>query len=602
MSNNLKTQAMKRLLTIGLMLSAVFALTNCSEQLVTPEKEQINVDGNIETNTPQENLVSIPYEVYVNEPGTKTIASGGNTYWVDEATALANGLGKDAVDRVTIYTLNTEAESEFYSKYTCHGKYTYAGNKRFVGDLYGEIGETNNWYCLYPYNSSVAETGKTKIEETFVIGAAAEDAYTQIQLSANNKSHIAGKNYPMYGKVVGMGNGNPTFTMSHLSALVALKIVNETGREAVVINSAELSVPEISSGSNKQSEIKIVGEFKADFSGDEIQFTPQSNSSSKAILSLGQNFLVAPGSANAVTLYFAVCPFDASGKTLDINLNGNTRRVQMPKDVKFQAGKITTLTIPLSLEHTIETDGEDFLGDMFNCTTGQSAVINGMPIDDMIIIGSKDKRGSITITGPLTDVLNALPLGFFTASWNDNQAVLIIEEVKAYLDVMGEPLGTTLTRKDLAEMMSTEDDPVDESFFSIKPYPAGVFSDNPYVKHNLLILDEEPFHKGVTEEKADKQFLKGYGITVAGIRKAIIDGDNTNGDQDKLYNLLYANSSQIRSLTELPIIGGLIGPSVICGALQFADCTVKLRTADIGEEGATDPRVVMWGLDIKGDN
>ena len=45
-----------------------------------------------------------------------------------------------------------------------------------------------------------------------------------------------------------------------------------------------------------------------------------------------------------------------------------------------------------------------------------------------------------------------------------------------------------------------------------------------------------------------------------------------------------------------------LGAGVICGAMQLADCIATLKTGAIGEEGATDPRVVMWGLDIKGDN
>ncbi len=128
MLNTLKSQVMKRQMIIGLMLAAAFTLTNCSEQLVSPEKEQINVDENIENSTPQEDLVRVPYEVYVSNPDTKTISNGSNTYWVDEATAIANGLTKDDVDKVTIYT-------KAGTQYTRQGRFTYAGNQRFVGEV-----------------------------------------------------------------------------------------------------------------------------------------------------------------------------------------------------------------------------------------------------------------------------------------------------------------------------------------------------------------------------------------------------------------------------------------------------------------------------------
>ena len=66
---------MKRRFIPGLVLAAAFTLTNCSEQLVTPEKGPINVDGNIENITPPEEEVDIPFEVFANlgeSPETKT--------------------------------------------------------------------------------------------------------------------------------------------------------------------------------------------------------------------------------------------------------------------------------------------------------------------------------------------------------------------------------------------------------------------------------------------------------------------------------------------------------------------------------------------------
>ena len=82
MFNTLKTQAMKRLLTIGLMLASAFALTNCAEEITAPVQEDVTVDGNIENITPPEEEVDIPFEVFANlgeSPETKTYNWGNGT-------------------------------------------------------------------------------------------------------------------------------------------------------------------------------------------------------------------------------------------------------------------------------------------------------------------------------------------------------------------------------------------------------------------------------------------------------------------------------------------------------------------------------------------
>ena len=437
MSNTLKPQAMKRLLTIGLVLSSVFALTNCSEQLVTPEKEQINVDGNIENNTPQEGLASIPYEVYVNEPETKTIASGGKTYWVDEATALANGLGKDAVDRVTIYTMGAD------SKYTCHGKYTYAGNKKFVGDLYGESGEINNWYCLYPYNSSVAATGKSGIEETFIFGASAADNYIQTQCFENNMDHISGKNHPMYGTADKQQNAiYPTFTMTHLSSLIALKVVNQgdgisEGTEyPITIKDLSFSIPSVSTKDAdgkpvKQSSIPIVGAFNFVWDGQTnvFNFAPVSNATSNTVkLQLTYPVTIEPG--EYATFYIAVRPFDAgaaklenkAGVTMTVTINGGKKTVEIPSDkVVFTSGSVTTLRVPIKFSYPKTSDAvEENLVRVPNSSI--DAKING----ETVPVYKINANQVITIQGAISECLKSLDAGFYTATLKNAPSAMTV--------------------------------------------------------------------------------------------------------------------------------------------------------------------------------
>ncbi|MBO5979161.1 MAG: hypothetical protein J6Q12_01855, partial [Bacteroidales bacterium] len=266
---------MKRQLTIGLMLAAAFTLTNCSEQLVTPDLESdIIVDETIDNGSAED--VRIPYEVFINEPATKTLSDGENIYWVDEATAAANGMGKGASDRVNIFTKPSSG-----SAFTSHGAFVYAGGKRFVGELTGNLGTSNNWYCLYPYGLDNVTSASADIEANITIGATKESGYVQTQLIADKKAHIAGEICPMYDYLESQsGSTTPQFNMKHLSALLAIKIVNEDGDGDIIINSAQISVPTISTTAIKQTEEKFVGDFKVKISGDNVEYIPVANSSS----------------------------------------------------------------------------------------------------------------------------------------------------------------------------------------------------------------------------------------------------------------------------------------------------------------------------------
>ena len=53
------------------------------------------------------------------------------------------------------------------------------------------------------------------------------DIYVQ-KLTADSKSHIAGEMFPMYGQALNIpADKNPKVQMKHMSAIVALKIVNQ---------------------------------------------------------------------------------------------------------------------------------------------------------------------------------------------------------------------------------------------------------------------------------------------------------------------------------------------------------------------------------------
>lgn len=586
MSNTLKPQAMKRLLTIGLMLATALAFTNCSEQFVSPDQENdIIIDGTVDT--PQDEAVRTPFEFFVEEPETKTISNGQSTFWVSEAIAKENGL---EVDRVNLFSKAVEDGTGFM----LHGKHTYAGNQRFAGELIGTIGETNDWYCIYPYHSStVVENGA--ISANVVIGGTkittnkfsangpqSNDYVIQYQDLDGSKRHIAGNNYPMYGKTRSPKGTKPTFTtVNHMSSLVALKIKNDGHGGDIVIRNAELRAPE-----------SIVGEFKATITDEGVTYTDL-NASRNAKIELSDAVTI-PANETA-TLYLAVKPFTVKAKgKLSILVNNSIKTVTLPEQIEFKAGKITTLTVSINkLVHTTESDGKAFLGAMENCTTGLTATINGKTVNDVMIIGSKDEPGHITIQGKLLEVINSLPIGFYATSYNGEQGNLIVDKVVASMSVLGYGIDVTMARKELATKINKP-----ESFFVIAPYPVGSFADDINGPHNLTITDEEPLQKMVDEDKADT-FVESYGVNVDTVRKCL-SGTATDAEETAFVDILCAFSSKVQTARDLAKYLG--GDGLICSMLKNADCAVTLRTAAVGEEGATDPRIVMWGLDIKGAN
>ena len=561
MSNTLINQAMKRLLTLGLMLASAFALTNCAEQLDTPDQEKdIIVDV-----TDHEYGAGDPYEIYVDDVDTKTnYTSAGKTVW-------SNG------DKILVYSKPAGSADGYIG----HGQYEYCtlndGRKGFKGYLGGTLSNKNDSYFIYTDSSSAS----TSPEGVISIGGSSLS-----QDPGENPLKYVMENCPLWGQDNRVDKKErPRFKMKYLYSVVALKIVNNA-EGAIVLDNVEIRTDE-----------EIAGDFNVVISDGVLKYTPVSGKAAKTSKVLLNNKIELTNPGDEYTIYLPVKPFTAKKKSkISVLVNSSIRTITLDRDIEFKVGEKTTLNIPVNvLVNETATDGKSFLEFVSNCTYLPTSKINGRTVADMFVIGTSTSSGSVKIKGKLTDVLDALPLGFFVSSWNGGQGVLVIEEIKAGISIAGKNVGTTLKKADLARMMNKTED-----FFVISPYSTGAYTEDTSKSQNIIILDEEPLQKAVDEAKANT-FLTSYNITVAEIKEAI-KGKNDKGQQDKLYQLLYDNSAQIRELKATKLIGWMIGPSTLCGAMQLAECSVVLKSANKGEFGATDPRVVMWGLDIKGSN
>ena len=135
------------------------------------------------------------------------------------------------------------------------------------------------------------------------IGAAKGTDGTYVQSltgGPDSKKHIEGKMFPMYGQALNISaDENPKVQMKHMSAIVALKIVNQgdskkenladekndPDKSSITINDITFAVPEYNSSAIKQTMIPIVGSFNVDPTStvNSNSFTPVDNASSNSV-------------------------------------------------------------------------------------------------------------------------------------------------------------------------------------------------------------------------------------------------------------------------------------------------------------------------------
>ena len=523
-----KHNTMKRLFTIGLMLVSAFALTNCAEEITAPVQDDITVDGNIENNTPPEEDVDIPFEVYANvgnEVETKTENRGNNTYWVaDDGISVFHKTGN-------VITHNKE--------FTISADNLQYG--LFKGGLNSQLGETNDWYFIYPYNSEYTYSSSGTTFSGINIGAA------EITVSPNSKAHLAGAYSPMYGSLTDHpAYRSPDIKMHHMAAVVAIKVVNEGAGGVIKVKDVEI-----------ESKEDIVGSFT--FNPSTSKFTGAGTAESKrAKVTLNAPESIAKG--GYVTFYMAVKPFTvANNGSLTIKVNGSARTVSIPDEVQLQSGKVTTFKVPVKDYYSIHTYDSDALtltskgrlsGDqaetILNISGGTSMTINGKDNVTAYVVGSTSEAGNIIIRGFAKEILDAMPIGFYASQYNDNPTAMTIDYVNVWLPeytkeggILGiggttnysklkerksleskfgaitDLLGWDVTENGITRGLITGTLGVDASTITFNK----IVSNGYFDASNVVMLDDNPVHKDVSEDKVEA-YIKKFGAeaTLQGLK------------------------------------------------------------------------------------
>lgn len=544
---------MKKIIMMGLMLASAFALTNCSEEIAQPTPD-FNEQAGVAS-----------FEIYAPTLQTKTANDGMSTVWV-------------ANDQINVFHAEAGAAS-----YVSDGNFAIYEENLADGLFQGALKQpltasAYDWYFFYPYTIGM----KTPAGDAVVTLA----GKTQTQKGNSNMAHIAGENYPMCAVVENVAAGEtPTGMMKHMTALVAINVINNTGA-AMTVTSAGLKAAE-----------ELVGAFKVDFTGNEVVYTPVEGSSNKAELQVLEGESIASGAS--AKFYLAVKPFTAEAESrLTVYVNGSQKSIALTEATEFKAGKVKTINVPVeTIKHELSTSdliktNHLVAGD--NTVTNNRAVINGVDTRYVVVMGTETNTGSIVLKGSISDFINMNEMGFFASSWTGKQGALTVAQVAVTFPAGGmlsSLVGdVVMTAEEIVEMLAEQSgQEVDMDKLIFKPAPAGTFSADSR-NHTLTILDEDLHYYGITEAEI-AAMIESSGLTVDDLRALI------NGEGDIIETLgpimdkLGVDMSQIESY--IPIV------EMLLPEIRAAQVAVTLSTTTSDEAGNTyDPRIVVWGMNI----
>lgn len=302
----------KHVFSLGLMLVAALAFTNCAKQEVIAEP-----DGQPAASA------GVPFELSAGMDTKTTTTDGATINWADK-------------DQLNVF-YRENGTTGTYQKPS--GVFTFTSGTSFTGELTSALDAEKNydWWVLYPYNEHIGTPANTS-SGYLPIGTSGVSKSTGVakaltQQGNSNKAHLAGEYFPLYGKVENVAaDEKPSVALKQ--ALSVLKIhVTNAGEDALTVTSVSVTAPE-----------DIVGTYFIDFSGE----TPAFTKSGATYVSSTANLTVIGGSAIAkngtADFYVAIKPFtQASAGVLTVSVNGYEKDITIPANTEFKPGKIKTV-------------------------------------------------------------------------------------------------------------------------------------------------------------------------------------------------------------------------------------------------------------------
>ena len=387
----------KNVITITLVLiSALFITTNCAKEEASLGYEDVTSKA-------------VPFKLNVNVPETRTTTTNGTTINWTEGDAL-----------------NVFHAASGSSAYGSNDKFTLSEGTSFTGELAdGALDETKsyNWYVLYPYNNHITTPANTS---GYIYIGSSGKSVAQVQAGNDNKAHLAGQYFPLYGKATGVAaNNTPTITLNQALAVVKVHVTNT--------NDVPLTVENVSFTGTED----IIGSYIIDFAGD----TPTFTASGDNYVSNTAKLTVSGGSAinknGSADFYIAIKPFTADG-TLTVSVNGLAQNYVVSNKA-FSPGKIKTV----NFNYVTKTASLDFAID------GASGYAAYSTVDGMSSNGVESDYAATNspYLAKFDNTNDYVQVHFNEAAGKASIGVKMIGgATTSYFNVMGSADGTTFTQ------------------------------------------------------------------------------------------------------------------------------------------------------------
>ena len=264
----------------------------------------------------------IPFEFTAGTVDTKTANAGLSTTWV-------------AGDQISLFHAVKDAAASTAVNDGAFTALSDGTSVSFSGNLADALDASSNydWYAIYPY-----ESGPQTADAFSYVTIGSPSSGTQVQTGNDSKAHLAGVNYPLYGKKKNVAaSTKPSISLNQMSSIIEVKVTNKIA-SAIKVSKVQF----YSSADNE-----LIGQFRVDLSGDTPVFTSSVVNSVATLSVESADALAKDGSAS---YFFAVKPFTATPGskitiivTTDQGLQESSNIV--PAKFDFLGGKIHTLNL-----------------------------------------------------------------------------------------------------------------------------------------------------------------------------------------------------------------------------------------------------------------
>lgn len=357
----------KNFYTLGLMFAATLALA------ISCTKEQDAISSTDESL----DSVGVPFELF----------AGVNTKTTTNADASSFSWSEG--DELNVFYRENASDGA----YSSNNKFTLKEGNSFSGTLAAalEDGKNYDWWVLYPYRSAITTPANTNKGALIILSA-------QTQTGNSNKAHLAGENFPLYGKATNVAfDAKPSITVNQALSVLKIHVTNTTDA-AITVSSVSVSAPE-----------SITGSFYVGFAGEAPVFTEVTSAGNKvASLTVKSGTPIAATNGEA-DFYIAIKPFEqAVAGELVVSVNGLDKVINIPAGTKFKPGKIKTVNFTydgVSAFNWVETALADLTSSDVFAIVGNNGETYAMSNDK----GTGDAPDAVTVTVAGDKVTSLVP-------------------------------------------------------------------------------------------------------------------------------------------------------------------------------------------------